>query len=142
MKHVIALALIFAPLPVLADPLHELEPLLEVFDARKESPGWDVAGIRCAGLLYAQESWRQDHNGSGPGKNILAEAAIGLEQSVQHRVNKGQSLTKATLSVDEDLHRVFDLYTARFKKNDANGHPWNGDSLLRGDLGYCRAALG
>ena len=136
---VIALAL--APMPALADPLRTLEPLMEVFAADGDSPGWDVAGIRCAGLLYAQESWRQDHGGSGPGRKLLASAATGLEQAVQHRVGLGKSLTKATLSVEDDLHRVHALYLARFKANDANGHPWSGDSLVKGDLGYCKAAL-
>lgn len=141
MKHVIALAVILAPLPAVADPLKTLEPLIEVFGAEHDTPGWDVAGIRCAGLLYAQDKWRQTHGGTGPKRKLLDQAAIGLEQAVQHRVGLGQDLTKATLSVDADFHRVFDLYLARFGKNDAGGHPWTGDPDLRGDLTYCKAAL-
>lgn len=138
---VVALVLALAPSPTLADPLRELKPLLEVFAADGDSPGWDVAGIRCAGLFYAQESWRQEHGGSGPGKKLLASAATGLEQAVQHRVALGKSLTKATLSVEDDLHRVHALYLARFAKNDVNGHPWNEDALMKGDQSYCKAAL-
>jgi hypothetical protein len=135
-------ALILCPLPAMADPLQTLDPLLEVFSATHDTPGWDVAGIRCAGLFYAQESWRQEHGGSGPGKKTLAKAATGLEQAVQHRVNEGKSLTRATLSVEEDLHRVHALYLARFAANDVVGHPWTGDAVVKGDLGYCKAALG
>lgn len=142
MRILYALSLALAPLPALAEPLHKLDPLIEVFAAGGDSPGWDVAGIRCAGLIYAQESWRQEHGGTGPGKKLLDAAATGLEQAVQNRVGLGKSLTKATLSVEDDFHRVHKLYLERFKENDRTGHPWQGDPDLRGDRNYCRAALG
>lgn len=142
MRILLALSLALAPLPAVADPLHALEPLLEVFSATHDTPGWDVAGIRCAGLLYAQDHWQQEHGGLGPSRKLLSRAATGLEQAVQHRVGLGQDLTKATLSVEEDLHRVFRLYVERFTENAKSGHPWSGDRLVKGDLGYCKAALG
>ena len=141
MKHAIALALILAPLPVLADPLTELEPLIEVFGAEHDTPGWDVAGIRCAGMLYAQDYWREEHGGSGPNQRMLAAAATGLDQAVQHRVGLGQDLTKATLSVDADVKQVFRLYVARFEANAKTGHPWKDDPDLKGDGNYCMHAL-
>lgn len=135
------LALILAPLAAQADPLRDLEPLLEVFSATQESPGWDVAGIRCAGLIYAQDYWHGEHGDPGPSQRLLGKAATGLEQAVQHRVGLGQDLTKATLSVEEDLHRVFQLYLDRFTEAAKSGHPWSGDRLVQGDLTYCKAAL-
>jgi len=137
----LALALILCPMPVAADPPQTLEPLLEVFSATHDSPGYDVVGVRCAGLLYAQETWRQSHGGKGPGKKLLDAAATGLEQAVQHRVGKGKSLTRATISVEDDFHLVHALYLARFQANAKSGHPWNDDPDLHGDLGYCRIAL-
>lgn len=142
MKHAIALALILAPLPAFADPLTELEPLIEVFGAEHDTPGWDVAGIRCAGMLYAQDYWREEHGGSGPSQRMLEAAATGLDQAVQHRVGLGQDLTKATLSVDADVKQVFRLYVARFEANAKTGHPWKDDPDLKGDGNYCKAALG
>jgi hypothetical protein len=139
--HMRILALILCPLPAMADPLQTLEPLLEVFSATHDSPGWDVAGIRCAGLLYAQDSWKQQHGGAGPTKRVLAKAATGLEQATQHRIGLGQDLTKATLSVEADFRRIYELYLARFTANEATGHPWSDDPLLRGDQSYCEAAL-
>lgn len=141
MKHAIALALILAPLPGLADPLKTLEPLIEVFGAEHETPGWDVAGIRCAGLIYAQDVWRDKHGGNGPSRRLMARVPVALDQAVYHRVGLGQDLTKATLSVEADLQRVLGLYTERFEANAKTGHPWTGDPDLRGDLNYCKAAL-
>lgn len=137
MRILLALILALAPLPVRADPLRSLQPLIEVFAADGDTPGWDVAGIRCAGLFYAQESWRRKHGGQGPKRRFLDGAAIGLERSVQYRVNLGQSLTKATLSVEDDLTRVIKLYTQRFNDNARAGHPWQGDPDLKGDKDYC-----
>jgi len=137
----LALALILCPLPAAADPLQTLEPLLEVFSATHDSPGYDIVGVRCAGLLYAQDTWSKEHGGAGPTKQVLADAATGLELATQHRVGLGQDLTKATLSVEADLRRVYDLYLARFAANEKNGHPWSDDPLLRGDQGYCSIAL-
>jgi len=104
MRLVVVLTLALAPLPAMADPLQSLEPLLTIFGTHGKSPGWDVASIRCA-----QESWRQDHDGSGPSKKLLDDAANGLELSVQHRIGLGQSLTDAALSVEDDFHRVYAL---------------------------------
>ncbi len=137
-------ALAMTTLPVTAfsaDPLRELMPLLEVFAANGASPGWDVAAIRCAGLIYAQDTWKQQHGGTGPTRKRLTRAATGLEQATQHRVGLGQDLTNATLSVETDFRHVYDLYLLRFAENDAKGHPWGGDALLQGDQGYCKAAL-
>ena len=138
------LALVLAGLPVqaiAADPLRELVPLLQVFAADGDSPGYDVVGVRCAGLLYAKDSWRQNYGGEGPTKRLLSDAAIALEVATQHRVGLGQDLTKATLSVEADFRRVFDLYLSRFATNDATGHPWSDDPLVKGDQSYCTAAL-
>jgi hypothetical protein len=130
------------PLPALAaDPLKELVPLLTVFAADAVSPGWDVAGIRCAGIFYAQDNWTQQHGGNGPTKALLDAAATGLELATQHRIGQGQSLSAATLSVDKDVQVVIALYLDRFARNEASGHPWNGDPDLRGDQTYCKAAL-
>ena len=139
---ILTLALILCPLPAMADPLQTLEPLLEVFSATHDSPGYDVVGVRCAGLFYAQDSWRQKHGGAGPTKALLAKAATGLELATQHRVGLGQDLTTATLSVEADFRRVYDLYLARFAKNAESVPPWSDDALLKGDQSYCKAALG
>jgi hypothetical protein len=124
-----------------ADPLRGLVPLLEVFSTTSDSPGYDVVGIRCAGLLYAQDTWRQNHGGMGPGQKLLASAATGLELATQHRIGLGHDLTQATLSVEADFRRVYELYLARFATNDATGHPWSNDPLLRGDQSYCKGVL-
>jgi hypothetical protein len=139
---ILTLALILCPLPAMADPLQTLEPLLEVFSATHDSPGYDVVGIRCAGLIYAQDSWHQQHGGAGPTKHLLSEAATALDVSTQHRVGLGQDLTTATLSIEADFRRVYDLYLARFATNAKSGHPWSDDPLLKGDQSYCNAALG
>jgi len=140
-KVALGFALVVSSPALAADPLRELVPLRDVFGTPGQSPGWDVAGIRCAGLIYAQESWRQDNGGSGPSKKLLDAAADGLELSVYHRTGLGQSLTTATISVEDDFHVVYALYMDRFTANDKRGHPWSGDSLLRGDQGYCKVAL-
>ncbi|MBL9052530.1 MAG: hypothetical protein JNN02_02265 [Tabrizicola sp.] len=141
MKHVIALALILAPLPALADPLKTLEPLIKVFGAEHDTPGWDVAGIRCAGFFYAQDVWRDAHGGNGPTRRQLEKVPLALDQAVYHRVGLGQDLTTATISVEADLQRVVGLYAERFAANAKTGHPWNDDPDLQGDRNYCKAAL-
>jgi hypothetical protein len=142
MRILITLTLALAPLPALADPLQQLDPLLEVFAADGDTPGYDVVGVRCAGLIYAMDTWSKDHGGAGPAEYLLSEAATALEVATKSRVGLGQDLTRATLSVEADFHRVHGLYLARFAANDASGHPWSDDPLLKGDQTYCKAALG
>jgi hypothetical protein len=139
---ILTLAMILCPLPAAADPLQTLDPLLKVFAADGDTPGYDVVGVRCAGLIYAQDTWRKDHGGAGPTKHLLAEVATALEVATQHRVGLGQVLTTATLSIEADFRRVYDLYLARFATNAKSGHPWSDDPLLKGDQSYCNAALG
>lgn len=123
-----------------ADPaLEKLVPLLEVYDARKASPGFDVAGIRCAGLFAAQSEWARKNPGAGrPSKARMQDVEDNLTRAEVHRRKNGQDIVQAQESTKADVLRVIGLYTARFRSNTSGGgHPWQADGLIRGDTGYC-----
>jgi hypothetical protein len=141
----ILLTMVLSLVPVAGaaqDPLQTLVPLMEVFTADGDTPGFDVVGIRCAGLYYAQQTWRQQNGGNGPTRAQLEVGEISLRRTVQHRINAGMDIVSADQSTEADLRRVMDLYLARFAQNAASGHPWRNDSTLGGDLDYCSFAAG
>lgn len=119
------------------DPLRHLLPLLEVYDARKPSPGYDVAGIRCAGLFVAQDDWAHRHGMRGPSRAELASVEELLTRAEQFRRNAGFDLVAAQESTRTDVMRVVGLYQERFSRNAKAGHPWSGDRLIKGDAQYC-----
>jgi len=143
MRMRLALLLALLPLPVLGqDDYRRLVPLLDIFNPANDTPGYDVVGIRCAGVWYAQEEWTQTHGGRGATRAQLSAGAHVLELAVQHRIGEGRSLTEATLTVEADVLAVIDLYLARFAQNATGGHPWRSDPLVGGDLTYCEIATG
>jgi hypothetical protein len=125
-------------LPALADEpaLSRLIPLLEVYDADKPSPGFDVAGIRCAGLYAAQQDWSEKHGGSRPSRAQLADVEHNLTLAEQHRRNAGIPIPDARERTGKDVLRIVRLYTQRFASTGGDP-PWRGDPLVEGDMTYC-----
>jgi hypothetical protein len=122
------------------DGLKSLVPLIELYaqDA-KPKLGFDVAGIRCAGLYAAQADWAETHGLRGPTQKQRKDIELHLTRAEIYRKEAGQSVARAYESTRNDVLRVMDLYSDRFAKRAASGaHPWSGDSLLRGDLAYCK----
>ena len=122
------------------DGLSSLVPLVEVYavDA-KVTPGFDVAGIRCAALYSAQALWAQDHGGRGPGRKAMQDVELHLTRAELFRREQGESVTAAHDSTLADVQAVMALYAQRFGQNAGAGrHPWLGDGLIRSDLSYCR----
>jgi hypothetical protein len=140
---ILALPLTAAPAAAQPTPhpaLVELIPLVEVYDARRnQAPGFDVAGIRCAALVQAQDSVaRRFTNLPGPDARALRAARANLSAAEVDRQQRGQSRTRATASTRADGQRVQALYVTRFEQNLARGvHPWRGDSLIERDTIYC-----
>lgn len=116
-----------------------LIPLVEVYAAGQPSPGFDVAGIRCAGLYAARHDWARRHPGvRAPSPAQLADIDSHLTAARLHREGQGMSMTAAHTSVQEDARRVVGLYQAHFAgRQEAAGHPWDGDALVHGDGAYC-----
>lgn len=119
--------------------LTELVPLLEVYDARRDSPAYDVAGIRCGGLTVAQQDWAERNPGTrGPSRAALRASELNLTRAELARQQAGQPVSRAYASTRDDVLRVIGLYRARFEQNARDGsHPWNGDPLITGDTTYC-----
>jgi hypothetical protein len=124
--------------------LRKLVPLLEVFAAGKPVPGYDVAGLRCAGLLLAQYDWAERHPGvSSPSRDEMRQADLMLEASEQQRLNDGLDLVQAHVTVEREARRVWQLYQRQFARNDRQGrHPWQDDPLILGDSRFCAALSG
>lgn len=124
------------PHPALVD----LIPLVEVYDARRgQAPGFDVAGIRCAALVQAQDAVaRRFTNLPGPDAAALRAARENLAAAEADRQQRGQSRARATASTRADGQRVQALYVAHFEGNLGRGlHPWRGDPLIDRDTTYC-----
>ena len=138
-----ALLAVVLAAPALAEPNHpalrSLLPLLDVFAAGKEIPPYDVAGLRCAGLRLAQADWAARNPGvEGPTVAEMAEVDLMLQASEQQRLNEGMELGRAHVSIERETRRVWRLYERRFAGNARNGnHPWAGDTLVTGDMGFC-----
>jgi hypothetical protein len=121
------------------DGLKELVPLIELY-AENANPklGFDIAGIRCAGLYAAQADWAATHGLSGPTRKERKDIELHLTRAELYRQNAGQSVSRAYETTRRDVLQVMALYTDRFAERAAKGeHPWTGDPLLRGDLAYC-----
>lgn len=126
--------------PALAHPaLGQLIPLIEVYDARRASPEFDVAGIRCSGLWLAQDAWADAHHGRGrPTRVRMADVDPNLTRAEIVRRGGGMDVSRAYASTRDDVLRVIDLYSQRFRARDnGEGLPWSGDPLIRGDTTYC-----
>lgn len=141
-----AAVLVFClPIAAMAEPDHpalrRLFPLLEVFAAGKAAPGYDVAGLRCAGLLLAQNDWAARHPGVTPPEDRdMQQADLMLEASEQERLNNGMDLAKAHVSIEREARRVWRLYERHFASNARQGrHPWQDDPLIIGDSRFCAA---
>jgi hypothetical protein len=132
-----------APVPATAQThpaLLSLIPLIEVYGpSGAPAPGFDVAGLRCAGLFYAQQAWRRDHGGAGPSRAELAASEVHLTRTQVYREAAGLSPVEAVRTTEADALRVIDLYRERFAANAANGPAWRDDPLIRGDTAYCTA---
>ena len=131
--------------PLQAEPSHpalrSLVPLVEVFAAGQPIPGYDVAGLRCAGLRLAQDDWTRRNPGvAGPTATEMAEVDLMLQASENHRLSEGGELGRVHVSLERDARRVWRLYLRRFDANLRKaGHPWQGDPLVTGDTGFCKA---
>jgi hypothetical protein len=124
--------------------LRKLVPLLEVFAAGKPVPGYDVAGLRCAGLLLAQYDWAERHPGvAAPSRDEMRQADLMLEASEQQRLNDGLDLVQAHVTVEREAKRVWKLYQRQFARNEGQGRPpWQDDPLILGDSRFCAALSG
>ena len=110
-----ALALIVvAVLAVAQEGLDDLVPLLTLYGRNGSSPAFDVAGIRCAGLVAAQDNWARAHGTGAMPQAAMAQVPSNLDAAEQERLNAGQDIVAANTSVQADMYRVIDLYTARF----------------------------
>lgn len=148
MSLVVWLVVAGAPQLAGAEPGHpalrKLVPLLEVFAAGKPVPGYDVAGLRCAGLLLAQYDWAQRHSEvPAPSQAQMRQADLMLEASEQQRLNDGLDLVQAHVTIEREAKRVWQLYQRHFARNDRQGrHPWQDDPLILGDSRFCAALSG
>jgi hypothetical protein len=142
---VLSMGVLAMPGTATAEPNHPalraLVPLQEVFAADRKTPAYDVAGLRCAGLLLAKHDWAMRHSGvAAPTDAEMAEADLMLEASEQQRLNDGMDLVRAHVSIERDARRVWRLYERQFARNDRkNGHPWQDDPLIIGDSRFCAA---
>lgn len=141
MRGAFALILSLAIAPPLAaqEGLDTLVPLIEVYGPGGASPGFDVAGIRCAGLYGAQERWGRRDRSARPTAAQMQAFQSNLDSAQQARINAGTGPATARDSVEEDVFRVMDLYEQVFADNDRRGRLWNDGPLLRGDMAYCAA---
>lgn len=120
--------------------LQDLVPLVEVYGAANaNTPEFDVAGIRCAGLFAAQETWAQTHGGAGmPSRTRIRDINLNLDRAQITRQGQGLDLSRAHGSVQEDIYRVTALYAARFRsRSSGDGLPWQGDGVITSDTAYC-----
>ena len=130
--------------PLRAEPGHpalrSLIPLTEVYARGADIPGFDVAGVRCAGLMLAQFDWAARNPGvSGPTEAEMARVDLLFEASEQQRLNEGMELGRAHVSIEREARRVWRLYERRFAENATAGHPWAEDVLIAGDQRVCDA---
>ena len=106
-------------------------------------PPYDVAGLRCGGLLLAQFDWAaRNPRVDGPDDADMASVDRLFEASEQQRLNEGMALDRAHVSIEREAKRIWRLYERRFAANaKAGGHPWLNDPLITGDAQVCAALL-
>lgn len=137
MRRVLLLLLAFWPHVVAADPFRDPIPLIEIFGA-ESIPGFDVAGIRCAALVVAQDEWvKANRSGQRPARAQMQAVELNLTLAEQHRLNAGADIVAAQETTRADVLAAIDMYTARFAANAGRGHPWRDDLMVRGDTAYC-----
>lgn len=119
--------------------LTRLTPLPEVYATARPTPEFDVAGIRCAALVLAQDDWARARGGERRASaRAMRDAQHNLTASEITRRNRGQSYAAAMTSTRDDARRVHALYIARFAQNaEGAGHPWRGDPVITADTTYC-----
>ncbi len=132
--------------PGMAQPgLDSLIPLVEIYATVNDpTPGFDVAGIRCAALFTAQKDWADRHREvRGPTRDQIADVELNLTRAEIFRQEQGLGLTGAYQSTLEDVQRLIALYQARFAQVSTTAdHPWRNDGLIRSDTSYCEALAG
>ena len=123
--------------------LRQLLPLAEIYAKGQKAPPYDVAGLRCGGLLLAQFDWSaRNPDVSGPDPAEMAKVDSLFEASEQQRLNEGMALDRAHVSIEREAKRVWRLYERRFAANaKGGGHPWLDDPLINGDTQVCAALL-
>jgi hypothetical protein len=136
----LALTLSLAGTAAARDGLSALVPLVEIYAAgAKDQPGFDVAGIRCAGLYTAQADWARKHGLRGPSRKALKDVETHLTRAEIYRQEQGMSVPDAYKTTLDDVQTVIGLYTRLFAKRSKIGqHPWEGDRLIHGDSAYCK----
>ncbi len=134
----IGLMACLAPAAALAqDPFREPLPLVEIFGAGSDT-GFDLAGIRCAALVVAQEEWVKAHGtGQRPTRAQMQSVELNLTLAEQHRLNAGVDIVAAQETTRADVLAAMAMYTSRFAANAGSGHPWRGDRMVGGDAAYC-----
>ena len=143
---VVAVALLAGP-TAWAEPNHpalrQLLPLTEVYAKGQKAPPYDIAGLRCGGLLLAQYDWSaRNPEVTGPDQVAMAKIDSLFEASEQQRLNDGMDLGRAHVSIEREAKRVWRLYERRFAANaKGGGHPWANDPLITGDAQVCAALL-
>ncbi len=132
---------------VKAEPNHpalrQLLPLTDLYAKGQKAPPYDVAGLRCGGLLLAQFDWSaRNPEVSGPDPAEMAKVDRLFEASEQQRLNEGMALDRAHVSIEREAKRARRLYERRFAANaKGGGHPWLNDPLIKGDTQVCAALL-
>ena len=143
----VILAAILASQAAKAEPNHpalrQLLPLAEIYAKGQATPPYDVAGLRCGGLLLAQFDWSaRNPEVTGPDQAAMAKVDSLFEASERQRLNDGMELGRAHVSIEREAKRVWRLYERRFAANaKGGGHPWLNDPLISGDAQVCAALL-
>ncbi len=139
-RYALGLLLALTPLPVLAEEgLDSLVSLIDIYGPNGTEQDFDVAGIRCAALTAAQDNWNRAHGARGMPADAMEQVQVNLTLAEQERLNQGMDRVRAMTSVQEDMFRVIDLYTARFEAIGRERAPWEIEQLLQGDMAYCEA---
>ena len=138
---------LLVPAPGLAqgtphEGLTRLIPLTDIYQALPgaRTPGFDVAGIRCAAMVQAQDAWARQTPGfpAVPAPDLRQADDNLTAAQVDRRQRLRMGPAAATASTRADAERVKALYLARFERNRAAGrHPWQGDPLITRDTTYC-----
>lgn len=143
----VVLAAVLAAPVAKAEPNHpalrQLLPLAEIYAKGQKAPPYDVAALRCGGLLLAQLDWSEKNQGvTGPDPADMAKVDRLFEAAEQQRLNEGMELARTHVSIEREAKRVWRLYAQRFAANaKGGGHPWSDDPLIKGDGQFCAALL-
>jgi hypothetical protein len=139
-RYALGLLLALTPLPVLAEEgLDSLVSLIDIYGPNGTEHDFDVAGIRCAALTAAQDNWNRAHGARGMPADAMEQVQVNLTLAEQERLNEGVDRVRAMTSVQNDMFRVIDLYTARFEAIGRERAPWEIEQMLQGDMAYCEA---